>query len=129
MSEENVELVRRGTENTQEFWAMLDEYVVWDLRDRPILDLEHIYFGREAVIEASRYYWVTWDGYALEAEEFIDVGSSVVVVVHERARGKGSGAPIDERWAQVWTFSRRRIVRWECFATRAAAIEAVGVRE
>ena len=33
------------------FWALLDEYVVWDLRDYPILDLDGVYVGRDAVVE------------------------------------------------------------------------------
>lgn len=48
MSQENVNLVRRGIQDVT-FWALLDEYVVWDLREYPILDLESIYVGREAV--------------------------------------------------------------------------------
>ena len=129
MSKENVELVRRGTESVAAFWDLLDEYIVWDLRDRPLVDLQEIYFGRDAVIEASRHYWGTWDDYSLEAEDFVDAGSAVVVSVRERGRGKGSGAPFDERWAQVWSFSRGKIIRWELFPDRAAALEAAGVHE
>ena len=124
MSEKNVELVRRGTRDTREFWAMLDEHVVWDVRGRPMVDLDDVIVGREAVIEGSRRYWTTWDDYTLEVEELIDMGASVVVVVRERGRGKGSGAPIDERSAQVWTFRSARIIRWDIFPTRAEAIEA-----
>lgn len=126
---ENVELVRRGIENVKTFWELLDDHVVWDLRDRPFFDLDGVYFGRDAVIEASRHYWGTWDDYSLEAEEFVDAGASVVVTVRERGRGRGSGVSFDNRWAQVWTFSRGRIVRWEMFPDRAAAIGAAGVRE
>jgi ketosteroid isomerase-like protein len=127
VSSENVELVRRGIESVEAFWELLDDHVVWDLRERPTFDLKPVYFGRDAVIKASRHYWGTWDDYSLEAEELIDAGSSVVVVVHERARGRGSGAPFDASWAQVWTFSRGRIIRWELFPDRAAALEAAGV--
>jgi ketosteroid isomerase-like protein len=127
MSEENVNLVRRGVQDVNVFWALLDEYVVWDLRDYPILDLDSVYVGRDAVIEASRRYWGTWDEYSLEADELIDTGSSVVVVVHEQGRGKGSGAPFDRKWAQVWTFGRGRIIRWEVFPDKAAAVEAAGL--
>lgn len=129
MSEANVELVRRGIEDVERFWALLDDHVVWDLRARPLVDFDDIYFGRDAVIEASRRYWGTWADYSLDAEELIDAGTSVVVAVHERGRGKGSGASFDERWAQVWTFSRGRIVRWELFPDRAAALQAVGIQE
>jgi ketosteroid isomerase-like protein len=127
MSQENVELVRRGTQSVEVFWELLDEYVVWDLRDRPALDVDGVYVGRDAVIAASRHYWGTWDDYSLDAEELIEAGSSVVVVVRERGRGKGSGAPFDERWAQVWTFHRGRIIRWENFPDKEAALEAVGL--
>ncbi len=127
MSQENVQLVRSGIEDVEAFWGLLDEHVVWDIREFPTLDLNDVYVGRDAVIEGSRHYWGTWDDYHLEAEELIDAGSSVVVVVDERGRGRGSGAPFERRWAQVWTFSRGRIVRWELFADRAAALRAVGL--
>ena len=129
MSQDNVELVRQGTEDVERFWELLDDHVVWDLRARPLVDFDEIYYGRDAVIKASRHYWGTWDDYTLDAEELIEAGASVVVTVRERGRGRGSGASFDTRWAQVWTFSRGRIIRWELFPDRAAALEATGVRE
>lgn len=131
MPEENVEAVRRGVQSLEAFWAMLDEYVVWDLRADPnrSLDFDGVYVGRDAVIEASRHWWGAWTDYRLEAEELIDAGSSVVLVVHEQGRGKGSGAPFERRFAQVWTFGRGRIIRWEVFPDKAAALEAVGLSE
>jgi ketosteroid isomerase-like protein len=129
MSQENVELVRRGVESVDAFWAMLDEYVVWDPREYPMLDLDSVYVGRDAVVKASRHYWGTWRDYRLDAEELWDAGSSVVVVVRERGRGKGSGAPFDRRFAQVWTFIRGRVVRWDVFPDAARALEAVGLSE
>jgi ketosteroid isomerase-like protein len=127
MSQENVELVRRGIQSAETFWALLDEHVVWDPRDRPMVDLDSVVVGRDAVVEASRRYWGTWQDYHLEAEEFIDAGSSVVVAVRERGRGRSSGAPFDQRFAQVMTLSRGRIVRWEVFQDMAGALEAVGL--
>jgi ketosteroid isomerase-like protein len=129
MSQENVDLVRRGTQSVDAFWALLDEYVVWDLRGHPIFDLDDVYVGRDAVVKASRHYWGTWHSYQLDAEELIDAGSSVVLSVHERGRGKGSGVPFEQKWAQVWTFSRGRIVRWENHPDLASALEAVGLSE
>ena len=129
MSRENVELVRRGIESVDAFWAMLDEHVVWDLRESPWPDLDEVYVGRDAVVKASRHYWGTWRDYSLDAEELFDVGSSVVVALRERGRGKGSGAPFEQRFAQVWTFSRGRIIRWDVFPDTARALEAVGLTE
>jgi uncharacterized protein len=129
MSQENVELVRHGIQSVEAFWALLDEDVVWDLGRDPPPDIHGVYVGRDSVIEASRRYWGTWDEYSLDADELIDAGSSVVVVVHERGRGRGSGAPFDRRWAQVWTFREGRIVRWELFGDKAEALEAAGLEE
>jgi ketosteroid isomerase-like protein len=127
MSQENIESVQRAVQDVEAFWALLDEYVVWDLRDYPILDLDDVYVGRDAVVEASRHWWGAWTDYRLDAEELIDAGSSVVLVLHEQGRGRGSGAPFEQRFAQVWIFGRGRIIRWEVFPDKAAALEAAGL--
>jgi ketosteroid isomerase-like protein len=129
MSGENVELVRRGIGSVEAFWALLDEEIVWDLGDKPPPDFHETYVGRDAVIGASRRYWGTWVDYSLDADELIDAGRSVVLVVHERGRGKGSGAPFDRHWAQVWTFRKGLIVRWELFPDKGEALRAVGLSE
>jgi hypothetical protein len=99
MSQENVELVRRGIASADTFWALLDEDVVLDTRNYPGLDIygTPVVVGRKAVIDYTRPYWGTWDDYHLEAEELFDAGSSVVGVVRERGRGKGGGVPFDRR--------------------------------
>jgi ketosteroid isomerase-like protein len=129
MSQENVELVRRGMQSVEAFRSLLDEYVVWDLREYPIPDLDGVYVGRDVVIKAAGHWWGAWGDYRIDAEELIDAGSSVVVVVHERGRGRGSGAPFEQRFAQVWTFARARIIRWEMFPDKDAALEAAGLSE
>jgi ketosteroid isomerase-like protein len=131
VSEENLERVRRGIESVEAFWAMLDDYVVWDLRrSSKVPDLDSVYVGREAVIMASRRYWGTWDDdYHVEAEELLDAEPSVVVILRERGRGKISGAPFDRRHPQLWTFREDRIIRWESFETKAQALEAAGLSE
>jgi ketosteroid isomerase-like protein len=130
MTQDNVELVRRGVASVHDFWGMLDEYVVWDLRERTSLpDLDPAYVGRDAVIQASRRYWGTWDDYEVDAEEIIAAGSSVVVILRERGVGKGSGAPFEELHPQLWTFRKGRIVRWESFSSREGALEAAGLSE
>jgi ketosteroid isomerase-like protein len=129
MSRENVDLVRRGVESVHAFWAMLDDYVIWDLRAWPTLDLDSVYVGRDAVIEASRHYWGTWDDYSVEAKEIVDAGQSVVVIIHERGRGKSSSAPVEKEHPQLWTFRSGRIIRWDSFVSRADALEAAGLSE
>jgi ketosteroid isomerase-like protein len=130
MSQENVELVRRGIESVHTFWSMLDEYVIWDLRDWTATPgIDSVVVGRDAVIQASRRYWGTWDDYSVVIEEVLDAGQSVVVITREQGRGKGSGVPVARQNPQLWTFRDRRIIRWESFRTRAQALEAAGLSE
>ncbi len=124
-----MEIVRHAVGNLDVFWSLLDEHVVWDLRESQTVDLNDVYVGRDAVIEASRHYWGTWADYRVVVEELIEAGSSVVVLGSEIGRGKGSGVPIRRQLAQLWTLHRGRIIRWEVFADRAAALEAAGLRE
>ena len=50
MSQENVELVRRGIEDVNVFWEMLDEQVIMDVRSDPAMavDIGGVCVGREA---------------------------------------------------------------------------------
>jgi hypothetical protein len=128
MSQENLDLVRRGVASVDAFWAMLDEYVIWDLREWPTLDLDRVYLGRDAVIEASRRYWGAWTEYRVEAEELIDVGASVFVLLRETGRGKSSGAPVERAHPQLWTFRGERIIRWDSFGSREEALKAAGLQ-
>jgi ketosteroid isomerase-like protein len=130
MSQENVELVRQGLTSVDAFWALFDDDIVFETHNYPTLavDVDAVYVGREAVIRACSQYWGTFVDYHFDAEELIDAGSSVVVVAFETGRGKGSGVPVERRYAQVWTFRRGRIIRWEMFPDRAAALAAVGLQ-
>lgn len=108
---------------------MLDEYVVWDLRAYPMPDLDPVYVGKDAVIEASRRYWGTWADYSVEEEEILASGPCVVVVLWERGRGKGSGIPFVTLNHQMWTFRNGLVVRWESFRSRPEALAAGGLTE
>ena len=129
MSQENLDLVRRGLADVHFFWSLLDDDVVWETTGTPVVGLSPRYVGREAVIDASRQYFGTWTEYRLEAEELIEAGPSVVAVLHERGQGKGSGVPFERLFAQVWTFDEGRVVHWQIFADRAAAFEAAGLSD
>jgi ketosteroid isomerase-like protein len=128
MSEENVDLARRAW-TAEAFTGLFDEYIVMDGRENPLPDVPEVVVGRDAVIDAFRHYWGTWSEYAIDPVEFIDAGQSVVVVVHEHGLGKGSGVPVQRNHFQLWTFRRGRLIRWEAFGSKSAALEAAGLRE
>lgn len=129
MEQGNEALVRRGIADVQAFWDMLDESVVWDLQASPLPDLDPVYAGKDAVVEASRLYWGTWAEYSVEEEEILASGSCVVVILRERGRGKGSGAPFELLNHQTWTFRDGKVVRWDMFRSRPEALAAAGLTD
>jgi ketosteroid isomerase-like protein len=70
-----------------------------------------------------------WESYTAEAEELIDAGDQVVVVHHEHGRGRGSGAEVDNRSANLFDVRNGKIVRRRPFPDRAEALEAVRLSE
>ena len=70
-----------------------------------------------------------WKERRLEAEEFIDAGDNVVVLLHEYRRGKGSGIELETETAIVVAVSGGRVVRLQGYMDRAAALEAAGLRK
>ena len=67
----------------------------------------------------------TWDDYDQELEEVVDLGADVLVVLRISARGGGSGVPVTQQLAVIWTFEGDTAVRARSFASKAEALEAV----
>jgi uncharacterized protein len=133
MSPENVELVRRG----MEAFARGDMAAVLELL-APDVDVTSDalglsgggnYLGHEGFVRATREAMEAFEDYRIDAEEFIDAGADVVVLVHISGRGRGSGIPVDMRLAHVWTVRGGKGVRARTFENKEAALEAVGLRE
>jgi len=128
MSQENVELARWAfTSDPTRFFSLLDEDIELDARRNAELPgVALTGRGRQVVERFCREFWGTWSEYSAEPQEFIDAGDHVVVEVHERGDGKGSGVPFERTHFQVWTLREGRLIRWLLFADKAEALEAVG---
>jgi uncharacterized protein len=70
-----------------------------------------------------------WDERRLEAEEFIDAGDRVVVLVREFRRGRGSGVELEADTAVVFEVRDGRVVRIQGYMDRAEALKAAGLSE
>jgi ketosteroid isomerase-like protein len=133
MSRENVELVRKLLDvyNERTFAEnsdLIDPDVVWDMSRVQLPDGDS-YTGRSEF----RSFVEAWEeGFAsehMEAQEIVDAGERVVVMVHHRGRGKSSGIETEQKFAMVWTLRDGRAARMDVYPTRAEALEAVGLRE
>jgi ketosteroid isomerase-like protein len=133
MSQENVEIVRgmyRPGDPTG-FFDLLDEDVEVDVSRRPLVpDHPALIRGKQAAIEFYSHYWGTWADYSLEPDEILDAGTDdVVVVQHERGKGKGSGVPFESRWALIYTLTGGKIGRITHYGSEQSALEAAGLSE
>jgi ketosteroid isomerase-like protein len=133
MSQENVELVRqiyaqwaRGN-----MWAgveMFDTEIVFesfmpDANDRVVAH------GPDEIEAFMREFLAQWANYRLIGEEFRAVGAKVFVAGRQAARGKQSGAEVEQPMHSVWTFRGGRVVGLRFTPFHEEALEAVGLSE
>ena len=133
MSEENVEIVRQSAEawrRGEETWAeALDPGIEWDNSTYPAVGVAMSGKGREDFVEFMRRYRASWHRYELNIEEYIDAGEDVVTVIHETIRAPGSDAPIERRFAQIWSLRDGLIVGYRPYPNKGMALEAAGLSE
>ena len=134
MSQENVELVRRSFELWQagriDAWIdTIDADIEWDVSAHPLPDFPNTGSGRDALAGHMDAYLSGWNDYDVSIKEAIDGGDDVVLIMHERARMRGSDMVLDRDLPTVWTVRDGRAVRYRVFKTRADALEAAGLSE
>jgi ketosteroid isomerase-like protein len=133
MSQENVELVRRGYEHVAATGDLLAETFaldfVWDMskfRDWPE---EQTYEGLAGARVFIHDWLEAWDDWELEVEALHDAGDKVAAIVRQRGVSKTSGLPVDMAFGQVWTIRDGKQARMEMYADPIEALEAVGLSE
>jgi ketosteroid isomerase-like protein len=82
----------------------------------------------DGFLTAMRDWLSTWERpIRIEAEDFIEAGNRILVLIHWTGRGKGSGVEIEGRGAHLWTFREGLVVGHETYRDRdeaRAALEA-----
>ena len=133
MSQENIEILRRIYER----WAAGDLSAHAFDRDLEYArigtqtpDMEGRWRGMDEVRIAMRDYLQPLSDLRIEAERFIDLGGDrVLVLSRHTARGKQSGVPIEHELGDLITLRDGKIVALSTYWSRAAALEAAGLRE
>ena len=132
MSEENVETMRRAAEamiagDAEAALAALDPEIEWHGTVGG-LDEGHIARGPEEVARAFLDYFETWERIELRAEKFLDAGDEDVVILwHEVAKGRESGAVVETDTATINTVRNGRIVRVRSYMDRAEGLRVAGL--
>ena len=132
MSQENVEIIRRGYENFAASGAAggtSGPDFVWDMSKFRGWPEQQTYEGAEGARVFLRDWLEAWDDWELEVEALHDAGDKVVAIVRQRGRSKTSGLPVVMAFGQVWTIRDGKSARMEMYADPAEALEAVGLSE
>jgi uncharacterized protein len=138
MSEENVELVRRGYDalnsgDLESALALFDPDIEFLMAEEPgevsLLDLSKTYRGVEGFIAFLSHMAEAWGEFRWVPERYFDAGDEVVVFIRLTAEGKGSGVAVNQSMAHLCTMRSGKLVRHETFWRREAALEAAGLSE
>jgi len=131
MSQEDVEMLRAVYERWTlgDFWTPEvfdpDVEVVW-AADIPDVGTYH---GLAGVEESARQWFSAWDALRVQAEEFIDLGERVLVLVTVYGRGKDSSIETEGKYAQLWTMRDGKATRFVGYTDWGKARKSVGLRE
>jgi len=132
MSEENVEVVRRGYEHfgaTRDFREdVIHRDFVWDMSTFRGWPERKTYPGLEGAREFIADWTDSWEDWELDLEELLDAGGDrVLAILHQRGRSKATGLTVEMDFAQLWTVRDGKQVRMEMYADPAEAREAAGL--
>ena len=83
------------------------------------------YRGRDALRAFLEDFLQSWERFHQEVEEVIVEGDRAALMIHLTARGRGSGAEVDARYAHVWTLRDGLGVRVDAYYDRDAALRAI----
>ena len=133
MSEENVEIARRGyaAYNRDGPYAIieyLDPEVEWGTPEQDPF-MTGTYRGHKGVRRFLDEFFELFEEARIEPEEFLDAGDRVVVPFLFTARTRETGIELTERWAHIWTIKNGKAVRLDQYTDPDKALEAAGLRE
>jgi ketosteroid isomerase-like protein len=130
MSEENVETVRRWTEEwnrrEQTAWLALlhrDAEIDWSRAEGPF---KGVYRGLPEFVAFWDVFWSTFEDVQVETHGFTEAGSEVVYSNTAHIRGR-EGIEVRARSTFVCTVENGKVTRLRMFQERAEALEAIGL--
>ncbi len=132
MSQENVELVRRGHEAFRDSGEeAIFEFLHPEIDLTPIEELldAGTFHGHDGVHRFFQTLREAFGDFTWEPQEFLDQGDHVVVATRFVAEGRGSGAPVEAMIYNVWTVRQGKAVRVRGYGSRSEALEAAGLSE
>jgi ketosteroid isomerase-like protein len=133
MSQDNLDRIRAAFEAFNRTGEIVVDHLAPDFelhQASSVVDTAGVFHGPDAFREVLNELQGAFEELSFEAEEFIEApNGDIVVFIHARGRGRGSGIEIDNHIAQVWTYRDDKAIRMVAYEERVEALKAVGLRE
>ena len=131
MSQENVEVVRRGIEawnqHDADLWLSDAAPEVEWMPAGPAAVERTVYRGHEEVTAGFASIWETWEEFRFEESEVRDLGDSVLWLGRARMKGGGSQVELDQEFAILTVLRDGKVTAVNTFLAWGEALEAAGL--
>jgi ketosteroid isomerase-like protein len=99
--------------------------VTWHFVEGGAPDTPQVLTGRDEIVEFWSTFLEAWEEWEMAPTGFVAASDDrVIVPIHFRARGSGSGVPMELEFCQVLTLAGEKIKRVEQYQSRDSAEEA-----
>jgi ketosteroid isomerase-like protein len=124
--DERIEIVRRliGAWSRRDLEAVLQAmHPECEVRG---IEVRETLRGHDRLAAGFRDWFDAFDEFTIEPEDFISDGDRVLVPVRQRARGKGSGVEVEQRFYQLFELRDGMVFRFDEYSEEPDAREALG---
>jgi ketosteroid isomerase-like protein len=124
--DERIEIVRRliGAWSRRDLEAVLQAmHPECEVRG---IEVRETLRGHDRLAAGFRDWFDAFDEFTIEPEDFISDGDRVLVPVRQRARGKGSGVEVEQRFYQLFELRDGMGFRFDEYSEEPDAREALG---
>jgi len=135
MSQENVDALHRlygewAKGNLCALRDIADPAIEWQWSESlaSLYGGPRVYRGLEEIGAATMEWLEAWDSYWMTAQEFIDAGDRIVVLMTLHGRTAGSDSVTEQGAAALWTVQDGKALRVRYYDDKAEALEAAGLR-
>jgi ketosteroid isomerase-like protein len=133
MSEENVELFRRGTDALERGGfddALIEEIIDPDVIFEPLrAPVSGTYRGHEGIRQFIADTAESFDVFRFDRSDIRDLGNRVLAIGTLHIRARQGGIETDVPTAGIATYRDGRLVHWKDYGDKAQALEAAGLSE
>jgi ketosteroid isomerase-like protein len=116
----------------REEWDRSDEFmhpeISWDFVEGQGPDVPETLRGPTAIVEFWTWFFAAWEEWEMAPQEFVETPEGTLLVpIHFRAKGAGSGFPMELDFCQVITVREGRIHHVDQYLSRESASKACGL--